>query len=446
MSWTAPSNKAAARSPVHRDAVHRLDRADAGDGDRQPAGHLDHRDRADQRHQLHVHGDGDQRHRHRPGLVAVQRRDPECADCAGRPDRGDGDRRQRVGDGELDGAANNGGSTITKYTVTPFIGTTAQTPVTVTGNPPATSTTVTGLTNGTTYTFTVSATNATGTGPASSPSNAVTPSRAADRDERDAGSGATGVSVSVAPTATFSQAVVPNTVSFTLQDSGGNPVAGSVSFNAGNTVATFTPTNSLASAPPTPRRCRGRRTARHADEPARSPGASPPPGPSARAASGRTGRRPAAVDASDTSAVNLGLQFQASSSGYVTGVRFYKDSDNTGSHIGSLWSSTGTLLASGTFSGESASRLAGAGLLHARWRSPPNTTYVVSYHTDAGHYALTAERAGLGGDQRAADRAGQRRRLRLRLGERLPVQQLQRRPTTGSTWCTRKRREARRRR
>jgi hypothetical protein len=71
--------------------------------------------------------------------------------------------------------ASNGGSTITSYTVTPYIGSTAQTPVTVTGSPPATSTTVANLTNGTAYTFTVSATNAIGTGPASSPSNTVTP-------------------------------------------------------------------------------------------------------------------------------------------------------------------------------------------------------------------------------------------------------------------------------
>jgi streptogramin lyase len=69
--------------------------------------------------------------------------------------------------------ARDGGSAITGYTVTPFIGTTAQAP-TPTGSA-GTSLTVTGLTNGTTYTFRVAATNTVGTGPASAASNPATP-------------------------------------------------------------------------------------------------------------------------------------------------------------------------------------------------------------------------------------------------------------------------------
>ena len=69
----------------------------------------------------------------------------------------------------------NGGSVITRYTVVPYIGGTAQTARTVTGTPPAASLVVTGLTNGTAYTFTVMATNAVGNGAVSAPSTAVTP-------------------------------------------------------------------------------------------------------------------------------------------------------------------------------------------------------------------------------------------------------------------------------
>ena len=55
----------------------------------------------------------------------------------------------------------DGGSPITGYTVTPYIGATAQTPVQVDGD--ATSARIGGLSNGTAYTFRVNATNATGT-------------------------------------------------------------------------------------------------------------------------------------------------------------------------------------------------------------------------------------------------------------------------------------------
>ncbi|WP_158621251.1 fibronectin type III domain-containing protein [Dyella dinghuensis] len=68
-------------------------------------------------------------------------------------------------------AANNNGSAITGYTVTssPAGGVDSNAGTT------ALSHVITGLTNGTAYTFTVTATNADGTGPASSASNSVTP-------------------------------------------------------------------------------------------------------------------------------------------------------------------------------------------------------------------------------------------------------------------------------
>ena len=76
--------------------------------------------------------------------------------------------------------ASDGGSTLTSYRVTPYIGTTAQAPVSV--SVPATSRTITGLAGGTPYTFKVAATNAVGTGPDSAASNSVTPTAPAAPD------------------------------------------------------------------------------------------------------------------------------------------------------------------------------------------------------------------------------------------------------------------------
>ena len=68
--------------------------------------------------------------------------------------------------------ASDGGSAITGYTVTPYIGGAAQTPVDVGA---ILTTNVTGLTNGTAYTFKVAATNSVDTGNQSAASNAITP-------------------------------------------------------------------------------------------------------------------------------------------------------------------------------------------------------------------------------------------------------------------------------
>ncbi|MCU1453698.1 MAG: hypothetical protein JWN46_1844 [Acidimicrobiales bacterium] len=63
---------------------------------------------------------------------------------------------------------------VSGYVVTPYVGTTAQTPTPFTD--PLTSHRISGLTNGTTYTFKVAAKNSVGTGAQSAPSPAVTPS------------------------------------------------------------------------------------------------------------------------------------------------------------------------------------------------------------------------------------------------------------------------------
>ncbi len=286
----------------------------------------------------------------------------------------------------------NGGSTITSYTVTPYIGSAAQTPVTVSGSPPATSTTVTGLTNGTAYTFTVSATNAVGTGPTSPASNAVTPNTPPTVTAVTPTANSTGNVVSVAPTATFSQAVTPSTVSFKVVDSGGNSVAGTVSFNGANTVATFAPSASLGAGVTYTATVSGAQNSSGTAMSSPYSWSFTTAGPTCPCSIWQDGTTTGSFDSNDPNAQTSGLKFQVSSSGYIAGVRFYKESDDTGAHIGSLWSSTGTLLASGTFTNETAS-----GWEELDFSAPvavtAGTTYVASYFSSTGHPAATS--AGL---------------------------------------------------
>ncbi|PIK69083.1 hypothetical protein CS379_31655, partial [Methylobacterium frigidaeris] len=98
---------------------------------------------------------------------------------------------------------------------------------------------------------------------------------------------------------------------------------------------------------------------------------------------------PAVANESDASSVELGVKFQASSAGTVSAIKFYKGSQNTGTHTGTLWSSTGQKLATATFTNETAS-----GWQTATFSSPvtltPGATYTASYHTNTGHYSTTA--------------------------------------------------------
>ncbi|MGZ4723657.1 MAG: Ig-like domain-containing protein, partial [Ilumatobacteraceae bacterium] len=92
------------------------------------------------------------------------------------------------------------------------------------------------------------------------------------------------------------------------------------------------------------------------------------------------------TEESDSTAGELGVKFRSDVAGFVTGIRFYKTTGNTGAHTGTLWSTTGANLATVTFSGESAT-----GWQEAIFDSPvaidAGVTYVASYHTSSGRYA-----------------------------------------------------------
>jgi hypothetical protein len=102
-----------------------------------------------------------------------------------------------------------------------------------------------------------------------------------------------------------------------------------------------------------------------------------------------TSALPAMIDSNDPGSVEVGVKFRASDAGYITGVRFYKASTNTGKHLGHIWTTTGVLLGTATFTGETAS-----GWQQAAFTSPiaasPNTTYIASYYAPVGHYSASS--------------------------------------------------------
>lgn len=95
---------------------------------------------------------------------------------------------------------------------------------------------------------------------------------------------------------------------------------------------------------------------------------------------------PNTVTVNDPNAVELGVKFTSNAAGSITGIRFYKGPQNTGTHTGELWDASGTKLASATFSNETAS-----GWQEADFSAPvqiaAGQTYTASYHTNAGMYA-----------------------------------------------------------
>ena len=205
------------------------------------------------------------------------------------------------------------------------------------------------------------------------------------------GSGATGASIAAPVTATFSEPVDSSTLSFTLTDASGNTVPGSAVLGTGNT-ATFTPFSDLAlgatyTASVSATDLWGNAMTTPVTWTFTT--SSTPPALSCPCGLWGSSAAPAVADESgDGNSLELGTRFESAVAGQVTGVTFYKGTGNTGTHTGSLWSNSGTLLASGTFTNETAS-----GWQTLAFATPvaitANTPYVVSYHAPNGNYAYT---------------------------------------------------------
>ncbi|MCW2646585.1 MAG: hypothetical protein JWP07_2694, partial [Pseudonocardiales bacterium] len=130
-------------------------------------------------------------------------------------------------------APSTGGSPITGYVVTPYIGATAQAPQTFAGT--GTTQTLTGLTPGAAYTFTVAAQNVAGTGPASAKSASVTPNVSPSLSFTAPPAGEVGVPYSRALT------VTDGTAPFAWSISAGSLPAG-LTLNASTGLLSGTPT------------------------------------------------------------------------------------------------------------------------------------------------------------------------------------------------------------
>jgi hypothetical protein len=95
---------------------------------------------------------------------------------------------------------------------------------------------------------------------------------------------------------------------------------------------------------------------------------------------------PNAITDPDRASVELGVRFSSNIDGTISGVRFYKGPENIGTHVGTLWSSSGHVLARVTFTGESTT-----GWQTATFARPvpivKGKTYVASYLSRFGHYS-----------------------------------------------------------
>jgi hypothetical protein len=204
--------------------------------------------------------------------------------------------------------------------------------------------------------------------------------------------GATGVAPGADVTAVFDEPVASASVAanFTLTGPGGTTVPATVTYDAGTNRAELDPAADLAPGTTYTARVRGG-----------SGGVADLVGNEMAADRSWTfttatgcpctvfdaGDAPAG-DAVSDQAAEVGMKFRSDEAGYITALRFYKQANNTGAHVGHLWSASGQLLAQAPYTGETAS-----GWQQVELPNPvaiqANQVYVTSYHATAGRFAFS---------------------------------------------------------
>ena len=97
---------------------------------------------------------------------------------------------------------------------------------------------------------------------------------------------------------------------------------------------------------------------------------------------------PSVPTASDGQAIEVGVKFESAVAGYITGIRFYKGSDNTGTHVGHLWDAQGDLLATATFTDESDSGWQQVNFSSPVAIQPKHFLHTPSYYSPNGTFAI----------------------------------------------------------
>ena len=208
----------------------------------------------------------------------------------------------------------------------------------------------------------------------------TTPPTVTEKSPADA---AVDVALDAVLTATFDEDVVADSPSWTVSGNG-TPIAGSTSYNATTRTASFQPDTKLGAATTYSATITGARdSSGNTTDPVLWSFTTVDTGPAPSTIFGD--EIPAGGSDPDTSSVELGVKFVVDEPGFITGVRFYKGTANTGTHVGNLWDSSGGLLASATFTDES-----GSGWQEVAFASPvavePGQTYVASYFAPNGRY------------------------------------------------------------